>query len=247
MSSPYSSTSRASSAPPNFAPRAPQVYFTETSRKFQRRTIFLAAFESASTGRVLAFHPRNRSVEVLVDGLLMPNGIALEPNADANADSALIFSCDQVRLCRFDLRTRELTRFAELPGTVDNVRVHSRAALVSGGRADDAASELVYVVGLGSKYALPKSLLSLLRDKPRVRKALGALPYTLLVDMVPKIGMIAIVARDGALLETLQDPSASRISWLSEAEPWGGYLYLGSFQGDHIARVNASRLWPAAA
>ena len=55
----------------------------------------------------------------------MPNGIALEPNADANADSALIFSCDQVRLCRFDLRTRELTRFAELPGTVDNVRVHS--------------------------------------------------------------------------------------------------------------------------
>ena len=35
--------------------------------------------------------------------------------------------------------------------------------------------------------------------------------------------------------------------WLSEAEPWGGYLYLGSFQGDHIARVNASRLWPAAA
>ena len=100
------------------APRAPQVYFTETSRTFQRRTIFLAAFEGTSIGRLLAFHPRNRSVEVLVDGLLMPNGIALEPNADANADSALVFSCDQVRLCRFvDLRTRELTRFAELPGT----------------------------------------------------------------------------------------------------------------------------------
>ena len=55
------------------------------------------------------------------------------------------------------------------------------------------------------------------------------------------------VAACKRVLETLQDPSASRISWLSEAEPWGGYLYLGSFQGDHIARVNASRLWPAAA
>ena len=47
-------------------------------------------------------------------------------------------------------------------------------------------------------------------DKPRVRKALGVLPYTLLVDMVPRIGMIAIVARDDSKDQSTSSSSVQK-------------------------------------
>lgn len=223
-----------------------KVYMTETSRKFQRRTIFWSALEGSATGRLLVFDPRTRGVEVLADGLWMPNGITLEPSGDA-----LVFSCDQVRLCRFDLRSHSLTRLSTMPGTVDNVRLIKHGDLRRGGLPAASVEDevqgdegFVYVAGLGSRYSKPFALLKFLADKPTLRKLIATLvPYDWLVAAVPKIGMTAIVSLDGQLLETWQDRTAATVSWASEVEPWGGYLWIGSFQGDGIARINASRVW----
>ncbi|RAL39989.1 hypothetical protein DM860_008129 [Cuscuta australis] len=57
--------------------RTGTVYFTDSSAVFQRREYLKSFNRGERTGRVLAYHARDKRVRVLYRGLAFPNGIAL--------------------------------------------------------------------------------------------------------------------------------------------------------------------------
>lgn len=197
------------------------IYFTETSVRHKRRRIFLAATEMRAAGRLLAY--KDGRVEVLADKVYMPNGIEI--------DGRTLIVVSAVSVLRFDLdsRTWLAPLVPVLPGTGDNIR--KMDMLPTG--------DLVpcYWIGLGSKYAKPFSLFKLVDVFPKVRTFLAAvLPYWLLIEVIPKYGLLAVYHTNGTLLRTYQDPTGN-VVWLSEAHVFKNHLYLGSWYSEYLARI----------
>lgn len=74
-----------------------------------------------NTGRLLKYDPRTNKVEVLLDNLMFPNGIALSKNGDF----ILIAETTRCRILKFWLiesKSGQVEVFAELPGFPDNIK-----------------------------------------------------------------------------------------------------------------------------
>eukprot|EP01062_Namystynia_karyoxenos_P049400 TRINITY_DN37833_c0_g1_i1.p1 TRINITY_DN37833_c0_g1~~TRINITY_DN37833_c0_g1_i1.p1 ORF type:complete len:425 (+),score=132.21 TRINITY_DN37833_c0_g1_i1:73-1347(+) len=204
------------------------IYFTETSTEFQRRRIGYALFSGRPRGRLLRYR-RGGGVEVVLPNITVPNGVTL-----AHGGEALLIVMEHAQVWRYDLAAGTLRKWAELPGTGDNIR--TRHALPTG------EPRRCYWGGLGSKYAQPFSLLAAVRDRPLLRQFIAAaVPYDWIVGLIPKYGMLGVWGEDGELIATYQDPSG-RTPWVSEAEPFGGSVYLGSWLNGFLARVDPAQL-----
>ncbi|MBA0563327.1 hypothetical protein Golob_008309 [Gossypium lobatum] len=53
------------------------IYFTDSSKTFQRRQILFSAITFDRSGRLLKYDPRTKEVSVMYRGLAFPNGVAL--------------------------------------------------------------------------------------------------------------------------------------------------------------------------
>ncbi|KAJ8505579.1 hypothetical protein OPV22_006465 [Ensete ventricosum] len=102
-----------------------EVYFTDSSTRYQRPDYILSVITGDSTGRLMKYDPRTRKVTVLRRGLPFPNGVAL--SGDGNF---LLFaetgSCRVVKHWLRGPRTGAMEVFAELPGYPDNIRRTAR-------------------------------------------------------------------------------------------------------------------------
>ena len=221
------------------------LYITETSRTFQRRRIFYAAFDGRPDGRLLKYTVRTESatengedggvgtrrgtVHAVAENLYMPNGITMSLST-----TELLVVCG-VTIQRYSLvKQRMLPSDANpfvraLPGTGDNIRAmtHTPSGAVTN----------CYWVGLGSKFAQPFSLLKFTSDKPWLKSILIALiPYATIVELIPKLSALAIYDTDGELIELYQDED-SFYPWISEGELFDNYLYLGSWYNTGLARA----------
>ena len=58
------------------------IYFTDSSKKWQRRHNRYSILEGDNTGRLFAYYPKNGEVEVLLDDLQFANGVQLSPEGD---------------------------------------------------------------------------------------------------------------------------------------------------------------------
>jgi sugar lactone lactonase YvrE len=207
------------------------LYITETSQTFQRRRIFHAIFDGRPNGRLLRYTKDEEgegTVRVVANNLFMPNGITL-----SHSKSELLIVCG-VTIQRYSLTKQRMlpsdNAFARvLPGSGDNIRMMKH--LPTGDAAD------CYWVGLGSKFAQPFSLLKLTSEMPWLKSFLIALlPYSTIVDLIPKLSALAIYDTDGELIELYQDESGV-FPWVSEGESFDNYLYLGSWYNNGLARV----------
>ncbi|CAK0877476.1 unnamed protein product [Prorocentrum cordatum] len=197
------------------------------STGFQRREIVYALLSGRPDGRLLRYS--NGTVEVVMTGIFMANGITLTHDG-----KGLLVAMGIMRIARFDFATRELTAFADLPGSVDNIRTMDTLP--------NGTARRCYWLGLGSRAAKPFSFLHFAAPLPQLRAAIAALvPYEMIVRLIPKKGILAALGEDGALLATYEDPGG-RTPWLSEAHTLGGYVYLGSWFNPFLARVSASDL-----
>ena len=222
------------------------LYITETTRTFQRRRIFYAVFDGRPNGRLLKYsNPKKTqvgakgekggvgtkagTVHVVAEDLYMPNGITMSLST-----KELLIVCG-VTIQRYSLvKRRMLSSDANpfvrvLPGTGDNIRAmtHTPSGVVTN----------CYWVGLGSKFAQPFSLLKFTADKPWLKRILVALvPYSTIVELIPKLSALAIYDVDGELIELYQD-EVSFYPWISEGELFDNYLYLGSWYNNGLARV----------
>ena len=170
------------------------IYFTETSRDFRRRRIFFAAFDGRATGRLMKY-TRQNGVEVVADGIYMPNGLTV------SHDKEHLLVISGVQVLRYSFKTKNMETFIDLPGTGDNIHASNRLP--------NGAVEKCYWVALGSKFAQPFSLLKSISNKPVLKSILVALvPYKTIVNAIPKLTALAVYSEDGTLLDVYQDEEA---------------------------------------
>ncbi|PIA59741.1 hypothetical protein AQUCO_00400559v1 [Aquilegia coerulea] len=101
------------------------IYFTDSSTKYQRRNFMQLVFSGDDSGRVLKYNPINQETTVLVRNLQFPNGVSL------SKDKSFFVFCEGSlgRLRKYWLKgekagTSEV--FAILPGFPDNVRTNEK-------------------------------------------------------------------------------------------------------------------------
>jgi len=197
------------------------LYFTETTQEYQRRRIFYAFFSGRPTGRLLSWR-EGEGARVVADGIFMANGVTL------SIDGTHLLIVSGVSVLKYSLARGEMEPaplVAALPGSGDNIRTTWHTP--SEGSADTPTP--CYLAGLGSRYSQPFSLMHAAGDWPWVRQLMASmLPYASIVNAIPKYGILAVIAANGTILETFQDPSG-KWPWLSEGEYFDGFLYLGSW------------------
>ena len=98
-----------------------EVYFTDSSRNYNRSQHEMVTRTGDSTGRLLRYDPRTGKAVVLQADITYPNGLAIS----ADRTHLLISSTGPCKLLRYWIKgskagTMEL--FADLPGYPDNVR-----------------------------------------------------------------------------------------------------------------------------
>lgn len=100
------------------------VYFTDSSTKFQRRNYVSVIVSGDNSGRLLKYDPRSSEVEVLVENLMFPNGVALSKGGEF----ILIAETTRCRILKFWVKPTSKSSgkvvevFAELPGFPDNIK-----------------------------------------------------------------------------------------------------------------------------
>lgn len=195
------------------------VYFTDASARHSIEEFTEDLLEHRTTGRVLRYDPRTKQVTRLAGDFAFANGVALSPDGS----HLVVAETGSYRLWRVWLlgeRAGAKELFTDsLPGFPDNVRRASRGG---------------YWVALGSPR---KPVLDALAGWPFARRLVTALPRAL----QPKAARHAWVLRvdaDGTPVESLHHDAPDSYSPIAAAtESADGWLYLGSFAREGLARV----------
>ncbi|KAM3690763.1 hypothetical protein ACB094_09G146500 [Castanea mollissima] len=190
------------------------IYFTDTSRSFQRRQFMSSILNLDKTGRLLKYNKSNKEVTVLLDDLAFANGVALS-NDRSFVLVAETTTCRILRLWLHGPNAGKFDIFAELPGFPDNVRRNSKGEFWVALHAKK---------GLFARWILSNSWLgnTLLR-LPLSFKQL----HSLLIGGKAHATAIKL-SEEGKVLEVLEDSEGKTIRIISEVEEKDGKLWIGS-------------------
>ncbi|KAK4375848.1 hypothetical protein RND71_006525 [Anisodus tanguticus] len=196
------------------------VYFTDSSTKYQRRNFMLLVYSAEDSGRVLKYDPSTKQTTVLIRNLQFPNGLSLSKDG-----SSFVF-CEGAlgRLQKYWLKgekagTSEV--MAVLPGYPDNVRANERGE---------------FWVAIHSR----RTIYSYINSKyPQLRLFLLKLPIPVKLRSFLHGGQLrAIVVKyspEGKLLQILEDGEGKVVRAVSEVEEKDGKLWMGSVLMPFIA------------
>lgn len=197
------------------------VYFTDSSNKFQRRNFVHLVFSGEDSGRVLRYSSATKETVVLVRNIQFPNGISLSKDG-----SFFVFSEGITgRLRKYWLKgdkagTSEI--LAILPGFPDNVRVNENGD---------------FWVGIHCRRYMYGYLNALY---PKIRKFILKLPIPTRIHYLLQIGgrfhaVIVKYSPEGKLLQILEDSEGKVVKAVSEVEEKDGKLWIGSVLMPFIA------------
>ncbi|XP_042512192.1 protein STRICTOSIDINE SYNTHASE-LIKE 3-like [Macadamia integrifolia] len=197
------------------------VYFTDSSSRFQRRNFMQLVFSAEETGRVLKYDPVTKETTVLVRNLQFPNGLTL------SKDGSFFIFCEGSpgRLMRYWLKGEKAGTsdvFAILPGFPDNVRTNEKGE---------------FWVALHCRRSLYSHILS---SYPKIRKFLLKLPIVAKYQYLASIGgrlhaAVAKYSSEGKLLQILEDNPGKVVRAISEVEEKDGKLWMGSVLMSFVA------------
>jgi sugar lactone lactonase YvrE len=185
----------------------------------------LLMLEAHPTGQLRAWHPDSGKVEVLVDGLLIPDGVELS----ANQDFVAVNEVSAFRITRYWLRGPK-------PGTTDRLIENLP------GTPDGLASD-----GSGVFYVALPMLRSQLLDAINRRPALKNQLAKILLWAGPRflkdgpthqtgLGVVLAIDENGRVMKTYVDPTGVVGSGITTAVPHGDALWIGSLSGFGVAR-----------
>ncbi|XP_043714608.1 protein STRICTOSIDINE SYNTHASE-LIKE 3-like [Telopea speciosissima] len=190
------------------------VYFTDSSNKFQRRNFMQLVFSAEDSGRVLKYDPVTKETTVLVRNVQFPNGLTL------SKDGSFFIFCESApgRLMRYWLKgekTGTSEVFVTLPGFPDNVRSNENGE---------------FWVALHCRRSLYSHLCNFY---PKIRKFLLKLPIKAKYQYLAIIGgrLHAAVVKyspEGKLMQILEDSQGKVVRAVSEVEERDGKLWMGS-------------------
>ncbi|KAJ1260111.1 hypothetical protein BS78_10G207100 [Paspalum vaginatum] len=101
------------------------VYFTDSSKTYQRSQHQMVTTTGDSTGRIMKYDPRTNQVTVLQSGVTYPNGIAINDDR-THLIVALTGPCKLLRYWIRGPKANTSEIFADLPGYPDNVRPNGK-------------------------------------------------------------------------------------------------------------------------
>ena len=194
------------------------IYFSDASARFSVEHFTEDLLEHQTTGRLLKYDPATKQVTRLADGFSFANGVALGPDAQW----AVVAEMGTYRLWKVWLKGAQAGKkelFVELPGFPDNVRY--------------SKSRHVFWIALGSPR---NALVDGLAGSPLLRKVISRLPRA--VQPAPeRHAFVVAVDDDGKPVESLQYRALDSYSPIATAIEHDGWLYLGSFIREGVARV----------
>ncbi|KAE8733092.1 Protein STRICTOSIDINE SYNTHASE-LIKE 3 [Hibiscus syriacus] len=197
------------------------IYFTDSSTKYQRRNFMLLIFSCENSGRLMKHNPHTKETTVLMKNLQFPNGVSL------SKDGSFLVVCEACsgRLLKYWLKgeksgTSEV--FAILPGFPDNVRSNKNGE---------------FWVAIHSRRSMYSHILGL---HPKLRTFILKLPIPAdvqrLLHMRGKpLGQAVKYGPDGKLLLVLEDSQGKVVRAVSEVDERDGKLWLGSVLMPFIA------------
>ncbi|KAK8655226.1 hypothetical protein V6N13_107814 [Hibiscus sabdariffa] len=99
------------------------IYFTDSSSKYQRRNFMQLIFSCENGGRLIKYNPHTKETNVLMTNLQFPNGVSL------SKDGSFLVVCEGCsgRLLKYWLKGKKAGTsevFAILPGFPDNIRTN---------------------------------------------------------------------------------------------------------------------------
>ncbi|GMH12698.1 hypothetical protein Nepgr_014539 [Nepenthes gracilis] len=197
------------------------VYFSDTSTKYQRRNFIQLVFSGDPTGRLLKYDPVTKETTVLVSGMQFPNGVSLSKDG-----SFLVFTEGPIgRVRKHWLKgekagTTEL--FAILPGHPDNLRTNEKGE---------------FWVAIHCRRNMYVYLMS---RYPMFRKFMLKLPIPASYQYKTYIGgrfhaMVVKYSPEGELLQILEDDQGKVVRAVSEVDEHDGKLWMGSVLMPFIA------------
>lgn len=200
------------------------IYFTDSSTKYQRRNFMQLVFSGEDSGRVLKYDPKTKETTVLVRNLQFPNGVSL------SKDGTFFVFCELSigRLRKYWLKgekagTSEV--IAITPGYPDNIRTNKDGD---------------FWVGLHcrrSTYAYVNALY------PQLRTFLLKLPIPTKIHYLLQIGgklhgLVIKYSPEGKILQVLEDTEGKVVKAVSEVEEHDGKLWIGSVLMPFVAVYN---------
>ncbi|GMP91752.1 hypothetical protein CsSME_00042301 [Camellia sinensis var. sinensis] len=190
------------------------IYFTDSSTKYQRRNFMQLVFSAEDSGKVLKYNPNTKETTVLVRNLQFPNGVSLSKDG-----SFFVFCEGSVgRLRKYWLKGKKAGTsevMAVLPGFPDNVRTNDKGE---------------FWVAVHCRRTYYTYLCALY---PKVRKFLLKLPIPAKIQYHlhtgGKLHAVAVkYSPEGELIQILEDSEGKVVKAISEVEEKDGKLWMGS-------------------
>ncbi|XP_042414720.1 protein STRICTOSIDINE SYNTHASE-LIKE 10-like isoform X2 [Zingiber officinale] len=202
------------------------VYFTDSSKRFQRREFMSAVISGDKTGRLMSFNLVTKEVRVVLDGLSFPNGVALSKDGTF----LILAETTTCRVLRYWIQPPadsssarnggDIEVVAELPGFPDNIRrsprggfwvaLHSRRS-----RFVAWALSVAWIQRLILEFGTQRLGVDLQRVSKMVGRWNGA-------------ASAVRVSGEGEVLEVLEGVGDRRMRFISQVEERNGTLWLGS-------------------
>jgi strictosidine synthase len=198
------------------------IYFTDTSARYSIAEHKLDILEHGGTGRLLRLDPATGETDLLADGLNFANGVGLA----TDESYVLVAETGSYRISRVELTGAQVGRISiwydNLPGIPDNMTSQ-----------DD---EGIFWVAL---YSPRMRLLDVLAPYPALRTFAANLPAGLQPTPAHR-GWILGLDAAGRVVHNLQGSKGS-FAPITGVRVAGDWMYLGSLEGDSIARIAAPR------
>ncbi|XP_039067784.1 protein STRICTOSIDINE SYNTHASE-LIKE 13-like [Hibiscus syriacus] len=199
------------------------IFFTDTSRKYNRAYHFYILLEGETTGRILRYDPPTKTTHLVLDGLAFPNGIQLSLD-----QSFLLFTeTSNCRLMKYWLEgpkagTMEIV--AHLPGFPDNVRINDKGQ---------------FWVAIDCCRTQAQEILV---QNPWIRSLYFRLPIKMKI-LARIVGMkmftvISLFNENGEIVEVLEDRKGVVMKLVSEVREVEGKLWIGTVAHNHIATLS---------
>ncbi|CAN6580438.1 unnamed protein product [Malus baccata var. baccata] len=198
------------------------IFFTDTSKRYNRVDHFVILLEGESTGRLLRYDPPTKTTHIVLDGLAFPNGIQLSQD-----QTFLLFTeTTNCRLMKYWLegpKTGTVELVANLPGFPDNIRINEKGQ---------------FWVAIDCCRTQAQEVLS---HNPWIRSVYFRLPirmtYLARIMGMKMYTMISLFDEKGEILEVLEDRKGVVMKLVSEVREAKGKLWIGTVAHNHIATL----------